>query len=211
MRRVASNGDPKRFNQARRPRYLFSGLTKCAECGRGYVMYWRDRLACFGARSRGHVYQSPDDQPPGGGRTRAGGATRQADAPGSVRGLLPGIRARVESPAHGAPREPDARSPRTRCRRARAPKAHSGHQGRRLGVVQSRTSSCHSKPGRWNFSRASTPQRCRSCCIRECPTSIARRLAASVSLRKARRAALAQRMPFEHSSRRSCSNPMATS
>jgi DNA invertase Pin-like site-specific DNA recombinase len=53
MRRVASNGDPKRFNRARRPRYLFSGLTKCAECGGGYVMYWRDRLACFGVRSRG--------------------------------------------------------------------------------------------------------------------------------------------------------------
>ena len=40
-------------NQARRPKYLFSGLTKCAQCGGGYVMYWRDRLACFGARSRG--------------------------------------------------------------------------------------------------------------------------------------------------------------
>jgi site-specific DNA recombinase len=53
MRRVSSNGDPKQFNRARRPRYLFSGLTKCAECGGGYVMYWRDRLACFGARSRG--------------------------------------------------------------------------------------------------------------------------------------------------------------
>jgi hypothetical protein len=25
-------------------------LTKCAECGGGYVMYWLDRLACFGAR-----------------------------------------------------------------------------------------------------------------------------------------------------------------
>jgi site-specific DNA recombinase len=33
MRRVASSGDPNRFNQARRPKYLFSGLTKCAECG----------------------------------------------------------------------------------------------------------------------------------------------------------------------------------
>jgi len=32
---------------------LFSSLPKCAECGGGYVMYWRDRLACFGARSRG--------------------------------------------------------------------------------------------------------------------------------------------------------------
>jgi len=53
MRRVTSSGDPKRFNQARRPKYLFSGLTRCTECGGGYVMYWRDRLACFGARSRG--------------------------------------------------------------------------------------------------------------------------------------------------------------
>jgi site-specific DNA recombinase len=53
MRRVASNGDPKQFSRARRPKYLFSGLTKCAECGGGYVMYWRDRLACFSARSRG--------------------------------------------------------------------------------------------------------------------------------------------------------------
>jgi site-specific DNA recombinase len=53
MRRVTSNGDPKQFNRARRPKYLFSGLTKCAECGGGYVMYWRDRFACFGARSRG--------------------------------------------------------------------------------------------------------------------------------------------------------------
>ena len=52
MRRVAAKGDPKQFNRARRPKYLFSGLTKCAECDGGYVMYWRDRLACFGARSR---------------------------------------------------------------------------------------------------------------------------------------------------------------
>jgi site-specific DNA recombinase len=35
MRRVTSNGDPKRFNQARRPKFLFPGLTKCAECGGG--------------------------------------------------------------------------------------------------------------------------------------------------------------------------------
>ncbi len=53
MRRVAAKGNPKLFNRARRPKYLFSGLTKCAECGGGYVMYWRNRLACFGARSRG--------------------------------------------------------------------------------------------------------------------------------------------------------------
>jgi site-specific DNA recombinase len=53
IRRVASNGDRRQFNRARRPKFLFSGLTKCAECGGGYVIYWHDRLACFGARSRG--------------------------------------------------------------------------------------------------------------------------------------------------------------
>ena len=30
---MTSNGDPRRFNQARRPKFLFSGLTKCAQCG----------------------------------------------------------------------------------------------------------------------------------------------------------------------------------
>ena len=49
MRRVTLNGDAKRSIR-RAPRFLFSGLTKCAECGGGYAMYWRDRLACSGAR-----------------------------------------------------------------------------------------------------------------------------------------------------------------
>jgi hypothetical protein len=53
MRRLTSNGAPSRFNRGRRPKFLFSGLTKCGECGGGYVIYWRDRLACFAARARG--------------------------------------------------------------------------------------------------------------------------------------------------------------
>ena len=53
MRRITNRGDRTQFKQARRPKFLFSGLAKCAECGGGYVMYWRDRLACFNARSRG--------------------------------------------------------------------------------------------------------------------------------------------------------------
>lgn len=43
----------RRFNQFRRPKYLFSGLTKCGECGAGYVVYSRDHLGCFGTRDRG--------------------------------------------------------------------------------------------------------------------------------------------------------------
>ena len=39
--------------QLRRPRYLFSGLTKCGECGAGFIMGSANRLMCFGARDQG--------------------------------------------------------------------------------------------------------------------------------------------------------------
>jgi hypothetical protein len=29
----------RRFNQFRRPKYLFSGLTKCGECGAGFITH----------------------------------------------------------------------------------------------------------------------------------------------------------------------------
>jgi hypothetical protein len=45
--------DDRRFNQFRRPKYLFSGLTKCGECGAGFIVYSRDHLGCFGTRDRG--------------------------------------------------------------------------------------------------------------------------------------------------------------
>jgi site-specific DNA recombinase len=41
------------LNRARRPTYLFSGLTKCGVCGSGFTMFSKDRLACAGARERG--------------------------------------------------------------------------------------------------------------------------------------------------------------
>ena len=37
----------------RRPRYLFSGLTKCGECGGGYILSSHEHLVCFNARERG--------------------------------------------------------------------------------------------------------------------------------------------------------------
>jgi site-specific DNA recombinase len=45
--------DDRRFNQFRRPKYLFSGLTKCGECGAGFIVHSRELLGCFGARDRG--------------------------------------------------------------------------------------------------------------------------------------------------------------
>jgi site-specific DNA recombinase len=38
---------------AKRPQYLFSGLTKCGVCGAGFIMSSKNRLACFGARDQG--------------------------------------------------------------------------------------------------------------------------------------------------------------
>ena len=43
----------RRFNQFIRPKYLFTGMTKCGACGAGFVVYYRDRLGCFGTRERG--------------------------------------------------------------------------------------------------------------------------------------------------------------
>ena len=58
-----------------------------------------------------HVHQSLDHQPPGGGGTSSRGAARQADAPRPVRGFLPRVRARAESSADGASRQPVEWSP----------------------------------------------------------------------------------------------------
>ena len=39
--------------RARRPKYLFSGLTRCASCGGGFILSSHDLLTCFNARERG--------------------------------------------------------------------------------------------------------------------------------------------------------------
>lgn len=41
------------FMRAKRPAFLFTGMTKCARCGCGYCMFNRTRLACTGARDKG--------------------------------------------------------------------------------------------------------------------------------------------------------------
>ena len=39
--------------RARRPVYLFSGLTKCGACGGGYILSSRNMLRCFNVTARG--------------------------------------------------------------------------------------------------------------------------------------------------------------
>ncbi|ASV84823.1 recombinase zinc beta ribbon domain protein [Ochrobactrum quorumnocens] len=41
------------FRDRRRPKYLFSGLTKCASCGGGYSMISADLIGCSTARNKG--------------------------------------------------------------------------------------------------------------------------------------------------------------
>ena len=53
MRKWSQADESKRFNQFKRPKYLFSGLTKCGVCGAGFIVYSREHLGCFGARGRG--------------------------------------------------------------------------------------------------------------------------------------------------------------
>ena len=53
QRKWKAGQEGRRFNQFRRPKYLFSGLTKCGECGAGFIVYSRDHLGCFGTRDRG--------------------------------------------------------------------------------------------------------------------------------------------------------------
>jgi site-specific DNA recombinase len=53
VRHVSRATRGEEFNRFRRPKYLFSGLTKCAVCGGGYVILWGEKLACFNSRSRG--------------------------------------------------------------------------------------------------------------------------------------------------------------
>ena len=47
---IRNAGNPR---GARRPQYLFSGLTKCGACGAGFIMTGKHRLGCFGARDQG--------------------------------------------------------------------------------------------------------------------------------------------------------------
>ena len=53
QRKWKTGEEGRRFNQFRRPKYLFSGLTKCGECGAGFIVYSREQLGCFGTRDRG--------------------------------------------------------------------------------------------------------------------------------------------------------------
>ncbi|HEY7283818.1 MAG TPA: recombinase family protein, partial [Vicinamibacterales bacterium] len=49
-RAVTETGRPERAN---RPKFLFSGLTKCGQCGAGFNVYSRTDLACYAATKMG--------------------------------------------------------------------------------------------------------------------------------------------------------------
>src|SRR5918995_7216805 len=94
-----------RIGIARRPQYLFSGLTKCGVCGAGFIMSSKNRLGCFGARDQGRCDNHLTirrEEVEGAGTPRT---AREAASPGPVRRVLRRVHARDEPASHGAPRE----------------------------------------------------------------------------------------------------------
>ncbi|PWK61250.1 DNA invertase Pin-like site-specific DNA recombinase [Aminobacter sp. AP02] len=53
LTRRDDGGSENHFRERRRPKYLFSGLTKCGRCGGGYSMISADLLGCSTARNKG--------------------------------------------------------------------------------------------------------------------------------------------------------------
>jgi len=64
-RRAIALDEGQQFNRFRRPKYLFSGLTKCGQCGGGYIMHWHEKLACLQRSLARHVHQSVEHRPAG--------------------------------------------------------------------------------------------------------------------------------------------------
>jgi len=52
-RRKLSQPAGAALSRLRRPRYVFSSLTRCGECGAGFITQARNRLGCFGASAQG--------------------------------------------------------------------------------------------------------------------------------------------------------------
>ncbi|MGV2981863.1 recombinase family protein, partial [Camelimonas sp. ID_303_24] len=53
VKKTRSDEGENHFRDRRRPKYLFSGLTKCACCGGGYTMISADQVGCATARNKG--------------------------------------------------------------------------------------------------------------------------------------------------------------
>lgn len=53
VKKNRSNEGENHFRDRRRPKYLFSGLTKCSYCGGGYTMISADLVGCATARNKG--------------------------------------------------------------------------------------------------------------------------------------------------------------
>jgi hypothetical protein len=91
---------------ARRPQYLFSGLSKCGVCGAGFIMAGRNRLACFGAREKGtcgnRLIIRRDEVEARVLKALQEKLLRQD----LFRGVLRRVHARDEPAPDGAPREP---------------------------------------------------------------------------------------------------------
>ena len=99
----------RQHRRARRPQYLFSGLTKCGVCGSGFIMASTNRLSCFGARYKGICDNRLTIRRDEVEAACSQGATREAAEPRTVRRILRRVHARDEPASDGASRQPDFR------------------------------------------------------------------------------------------------------
>ena len=97
------DADVSAINYRRRPKYLFSGLTKCACCGGGYSAISATLIGCSAARNKGtcdnRVNIRRDELE---SRVLNALRTKLVD-PATVRPLLRGVHPGNEPAAHGGP------------------------------------------------------------------------------------------------------------
>ncbi len=139
-RRTITNGG--NIGLARRPQYLFSGLSKCGICGAGFIMAGRNRLACFGAREKGTCGNHLTIKARRGRGEGPEGSRREAPEPGALRRVLRRVHSRDEPAADGAPGQPLSSRAGDRAHRDPAQEADRDGDERRGAVGSVRRDEC---------------------------------------------------------------------
>jgi len=94
-----SPGKAPGYWDRRRPRYLFTGLMRCAVCGGGIVHFNKIYIGCANARNKGTCDNKGTMLARRSGKSCARRPAKPPDGAGAHQNLLRGIRARHEPPA----------------------------------------------------------------------------------------------------------------
>ena len=100
-RDTRDTSSPDHFREKRRPRYLFSGLSKCGCCGGGYSMISGILARLLDGAQQGHLRQPDQHAARGTGAPRPRRPAPPSHGSGPVRRVLHGLHHRDEPAAHG--------------------------------------------------------------------------------------------------------------